>query len=252
LASVLQAFTYDAAQAIENFPKTAGKPKDQRDQQAGHFKSSDKYDPIDPTDPLLAKLPARWLEMLSEGDYAAAYGSDRSRAEMAFATAAMRAGIDESTIARCLMDDRRAFGSNTRTSDRLLIRVIEKAHQYADNPVLEQMNREFAAGFIGNKFRIAKFDFHPRYPTQRNVEFLSKDDFINGVINPRVDVSNPQSGNPDGTKPTPHIGLACRAAMNLTPSHFNQARRQSLRPSAKAAFIEPLILIRAFPSRRTS
>ena len=123
---------------------------------------------------------------------------------MAFATAAMRAGIEENTIARCLMDARRPFGSNTRTSDRLLIRVIEKAHQYASNPVLEQMNRDFAAGFIGNKFRIAKFDLHPRYPLQRKVEFLSKDDFINGVVNPRVDVPKfDQSGKPDGTKPTP-------------------------------------------------
>jgi hypothetical protein len=102
------------------------------------------------------------------------------------------------------MDERRAFGSNTRTSDRLLIRVIEKAHQYADNPVLEQMNREFAAGFIGNKFRIAKFDLHPRYPLQRKVEFLSKDDFINGVVNPRVDVPKfDQDGKQDGTKPAP-------------------------------------------------
>jgi hypothetical protein len=64
------------------------------------------------------------------------------------------------------MDERRAFGSNTRTSDRLLFRVIGKAHQYADDPVLEQMNKDFAAGFIGNKFRIAKFDMHPRYPQQ--------------------------------------------------------------------------------------
>ncbi|SHG24163.1 primase-helicase family protein [Bradyrhizobium erythrophlei] len=204
LASVLQDFTHDAAHAIESFPQHVEAPKDQGDQHGGHFEPSDEYDQIDPTDPLLAKLPARWLEMLSEGDYAAAYGGDRSRAEMAFATAAMRAGIDESTIARCLMDERRAFGSNTRTSDRLLIRVIEKAHQYADNPVLEQMNREFAAGFIGNKFRIAKFDLHPRYPLQRKVEFLSKDDFINGVVNPRVHVPKfDQDGKQDGTKPAP-------------------------------------------------
>jgi Family of unknown function (DUF5906) len=201
LASVLQDFTHDAAHAIENFPQQVEKPGDL---QAGHFKPSDKYDPIDLTDPLLARLPARWLEILSAGDYAAAYGGDRSRTEMAFATAAVRAGIDESTIARCLMDERRAFGSNTRTSNRLLIRVIEKAHQYADNPVLEQMNREFAAGFIGNKFRIAKFDLHPRYPLQRKVEFLSKDDFINGVVNPRVDVPKfDQDGKQDGTKPAP-------------------------------------------------
>jgi hypothetical protein len=187
LARVLHEFSHDVPQTIDSFPHHTETLRDQGGRQGEHFKPSHKYEPIDPTDPLLAKLQAKWLEMLDAHDYAAGYGGDRSRAEMAFATAAMRAGVDESTIARCLMDERRAFGSNTRTSDRLLIRVIEKAHQYADDPVLEQMNSEFAAGFIGNKFRIAKFDLHPRYPLQRKVEFLSKDDFINGVVNPRVD-----------------------------------------------------------------
>jgi Family of unknown function (DUF5906) len=166
--------------------------------------ASNRYEPIELDDPLLAKLPAKWFEVLCAADYSAAYGNDRSRAEMAFATEAIRAGIDDSTIARCLMDKRRAFGSNTRRSDRLLIRVIDKARQYADDPVLEQMNRDFAAGFIGNKFRIAKFDLQPRYPLQRKVEFLSKDDFINGVVNPRVDVPKfGQDGKEDGTKSLP-------------------------------------------------
>ena len=117
----------------------------------------------------------------------------------------MRAGIDDDTIARCLMDERRPFGGNTRASERLLARVIEKAHQYADDPVLEQMNRDFAAGFIGKKFRVAKFDQHPRFPLQRHIEFLTKTDFINGVINPRVEVVDKfkKAGKPDGTKMEP-------------------------------------------------
>ena len=157
-----------------------------------------------PDDPLLAKLEDKWRAMLTAADYAAAHGGDRSRAEIAFAAVAMRAGIDDGTIARCLMDERRSFGSNTRASERLLTRVIEKAHQYADNPVLEQMNRDFAAGFIGSKFRIAKFDLHPRYPLQRHVEFLSKEDFINGVRNPLVQVPKfDKAGKPDGTKMEP-------------------------------------------------
>jgi hypothetical protein len=165
------------------------------------FKLSDTYEPIDPNDPLLAKLSAQWLGMLSADNYAAQHGGDRSRAEIAFAAVAMRAGIDDGTIARCLMDTRRPFGSNTRASNRLLIRVIEKAHQYADNPVLEQMNRDFAAGFIGGKFRVAKFDLHQRYPLQRNVEFLSKTDFTNGVINPKAKVPKfGTDGKEDGTK----------------------------------------------------
>ena len=206
--------------------------------------------PIDPTDPLLAKLPTKWLEMLQADDYAAAYGGDRSRAEMAFATAAMRAGVNERTIERCLMDKRRSFGSNTRTSNRLLIRVIEKAKQYADDPVLEQMNRDFAAGFIGNKFRIAKFDLHPRYPLQRKVEFLSKDDFINGVVNPRVDVPKfNQNGKEDGTKPTPRgaywLGLAGRSEFDAVT--FKPGAPPIIEVERTAGSIAQLILIQVFP-----
>jgi hypothetical protein len=52
----------------------------------------------------------------------------------------------------------------------------------------EQMNQQFSAGFIGSKFRIAKFDPHSKYPLQTHVEFLTKDDFINGIRNPPVEV----------------------------------------------------------------
>jgi hypothetical protein len=92
----------------------------------------------------------------------------------------------------------------TRASDQLLIRVIEKAHRYTDNPVLEQMNRDFAAGFIGSKFRIAKFDLHPRFRCSATSHFLSKDDFINGVINPRAEVPKfDKDGKKGGTKMAP-------------------------------------------------
>jgi Family of unknown function (DUF5906) len=78
------------------------------------------------------------------------------------------------------------------------------SHKHADTPVLEQMNRDFSAGYIGNKFRIAKFDVHPRFPLQRHVEFLSKEDFINGVRNPLVETSKfDKTGKPDGTKKEP-------------------------------------------------
>jgi len=201
VARVLHEFSYDEPHPIEGFPRGVEKP-DQKE--GGKFKPPEKYEPIEPDDPLLAKLGEKWLAMLTAADYAAVHGGDRSRAEIALAAVAMRAGIDDGTIARCLMDERRQFGSNTRASERLLTRVIEKAHQYADNPVLERMNRDFAAGFIGSKFRVAKFDLHPRYPLQRNVEFISKDDFINGVRNPLVEVPKfDKAGKTDGTKMEP-------------------------------------------------
>jgi hypothetical protein len=178
----------DASYPLEAFPP--GEPdNDETGPQKDEFSPADNYESIEPDDPALAKLGAKWIGMLTADNYAADYEDDRSRAEMAFATAAMRAGIDDQTIARCLMDQRRAFGGNTRTSpERLLTRIITRAHEYADDPVLEQMNRDYAAGFISNKFRIAKFDSHLRYPLQKKVEFLSQTDFINGVIHPRVAV----------------------------------------------------------------
>jgi hypothetical protein len=70
--------------------------------------------------------------------------------------------------------------------------------------LIAEMNRRYSAGFIGGKFRVARFDHHPKYPLQRLVEFSSKEDFLNGVINPRVEVPKfNKDGEPDGTKTMP-------------------------------------------------
>jgi hypothetical protein len=197
-AHVLHEFSHNKPHDIESFPR--GNER-QKASTGAKFVPPDKSELIEPDDPSLAKLGDKWRAMLIADNYAAEYGGDRSRAEIAFAAAAMRTGIDDNIIARCLMDERRKFGGNTRGSERLLARVIEKAHQYADNPVLEQMNSDFAAGFISNKFRIAKYDQHPRYPLQRKVEFLSKDDFVNGVRYPSVEVPKfDKNGKRNGTR----------------------------------------------------
>ena len=121
-------------------------------------------------------------------------------------------------------------------------------------PVLEQMNRDFAAGYIGSKFRVAKFDLHPRYPRQRHVEFLSKDDFINGVRHPMVRVPKfDKAGKPDGTNEATARRILAQlgpAAANLTLLPSNRARRRLLKSSATAVFTEPSTPIRAFPSCR--
>ena len=88
--------------------------------------------------------------------------------------------------------------------------------QTVSNPVLEQMNRDFAAGFIGSKFRVARFDQHPQFPLQRYVDFLSQDDFIKGVRHPMVQMPKfDRSGKPDGTKMEPRgaywLGLSDRS-----------------------------------------
>jgi hypothetical protein len=253
LAHVLVQYSHDTSQPIDAFPLGVEPPNDREAPEKDKFSPPDTYEPIEFDDPLLEKLSDKYRAMLTNVEYAAPYGGDRSRAEIAFAVAAMRAGIDDTAIARCLMDGRRQFGSNTRTSERLLARVIEQAHQYADDPVLEQMNREFAAGFIGSKFRIARFDQHPRYPRQRNVEFISKDDFINGVINPRV--RSPKfnrAGMPDGTKMEARgaywLGLPARsefAAVTFQPGappiiHSEREGRDFPWPQGRCESVKPL------------
>ena len=79
-ASVLREFSNDAAHAIESFPQQVEKPKEHRDQQSAHFNPSDRYDQIDPTDPLVASLDPKW----SHPDYAADFAGDRSRAAFGF------------------------------------------------------------------------------------------------------------------------------------------------------------------------
>jgi hypothetical protein len=63
-------------------------------------------------------------------------------------------------------------------------RALVEQGLIATNPVIAEMNQRYAAGFIGGKFRVARFEQHLEYPLQRLVEFFSKEDFLNGVINP--------------------------------------------------------------------
>ena len=157
LAHVLHDYSHNNVHAIESFPRRVEKPKDQEARNGEKFKPSDKYEPIEPDDPLLAKLDDKWRAMLTASDYAAAHGGDRSRAEIAFAAAAIRAGIDDSTIARCLMDGRRPFGSNTRqNANYLLPRNITRGHEFAIDPDLEEMNsRHCVISDFGGKCVIA-------------------------------------------------------------------------------------------------
>jgi hypothetical protein len=72
------------------------------------------------------------------------------------------------------------------------------------DPVIGEMNRRYSAGIISDKFRIARFGPHPQYPLQWEIQFLSKDDFLNSAINPRVQVRKlNKEGKPDGMKGVP-------------------------------------------------
>jgi hypothetical protein len=65
LASVLYEFSHNIPHAIESFPRCVEESKDNGAPKEGTFKSSSQYEPIDLTDPLLAKLSAKWLGMIA-------------------------------------------------------------------------------------------------------------------------------------------------------------------------------------------
>ena len=106
------------------------------------FKPSDKYEPVEPDDPALSKLGDKWRAMIAADNYAADYKGDHSRAEFALVCEAIRVAIDDATIARVLMDERRKFGTHTREkADYRLPRIISRGHEFAIDPDLEEMNR---------------------------------------------------------------------------------------------------------------
>jgi hypothetical protein len=82
--------------------------------------------------------------------------------------------------------------------------VVGANHGESRDPVIAEMNRRYSAGTISDKFRIARFDPHPDYPFQWDIQFLSKDDFLNSAMNPRVQARKfDKDGEPDGTKRVP-------------------------------------------------
>ena len=147
---MLHEYSHDTPHAIESFPRSVEKPKDQEAPKGEKFKPSDKYEPIEPDDPAFSKLGDKWRAMIAADNYAMDYKGDHSSAEFAFVCEAIRANIDDATIARVLMDERRKFGSHTREkADYRLPRIINRGHEFAIDPDLARMNAEHAVVCIG-------------------------------------------------------------------------------------------------------
>ena len=96
------------------------------------FADTDEFEAIEPDDPRLAGLSAKWIELGHDGTgIAENYGGDRSRAVMAFTTECLRAGIAEEIVASLLM--RWKIGEHIRDQSnvtRALNRTIDKAKQF--------------------------------------------------------------------------------------------------------------------------
>jgi len=168
VARVLHEFSHDEPHAIECFPRSVEKPEDQATPKGEKFKSSAKFEPIEPDDPLLAKLGEKWRAMIAADDYAADYKNDHSRAEFALVCEAIRVEIDDATIVRVLMDSRRRFGSHTREKvDYRLPRIINRGHEFAIDPDLADMNEKFFVAPIGDATRVVSMKDDPKFPGRK-------------------------------------------------------------------------------------
>jgi hypothetical protein len=134
----------------------------------GTFDPSNQYEPIELTDPLLAELGPKWLEMIEADDYSADYEGDPSRAEFALVCEAIRVGIDDEAIARLLMDARRQFGAHTRdNASYRLPRIINRGRDFTIDPDLEEMNSKFFVAPIGDATRVVSMKDDPMFPGRR-------------------------------------------------------------------------------------
>ena len=146
-------------------PVKEAKPKDKEAPKGEKFKPSDTYEPIEPDDPALSRLDDKWRGMIAADNYAMDYKGDHSSAEFAVVCEAIRANIDDATIARVLMDERRKFGSHTREkADYRLPRIINRGHDLAIDPDLADMNDKFFVAPIGHATCVVSLEDDPKFP----------------------------------------------------------------------------------------
>jgi hypothetical protein len=168
LAGVLHEYSHDTPHTIESFPRVVEQPMGLEAPKAGNFKPSGEYEPIDPDDPLLSKLGDKWCAVIAADNYASGYQNDHSRAEFAFVCEAIRADIDDATIARVLMDPRRTFGGHTRERPGYrLPRIISHGHEFAIDPDLAEMNDKFFVAPIGDATRVVSMKDDPKFPGRK-------------------------------------------------------------------------------------
>jgi Family of unknown function (DUF5906) len=174
VARVLPEFSHDEPHAIESFPRSVTKPKDQGAPKGEKFKPSGDYEPIDPNDPALEKINSKW----SHADYATAYDGDRSRAAFGFVCECKRVGIADGVIARCLMHW--PIGTCLREKpnvDRELIRILARGDEFAIDPKLAEMNAKHHVVLHGGKTRVLTWDDDEIYVGRKVPVYQTPQDF---------------------------------------------------------------------------
>ena len=117
-----------------------------------------------------------------------------------------RNGVDDDTMAAVLLDKDLAISEhvyaqgNAAMVDRYVRRQIQRAKERAINPMLEEMNRQYAVvESVGGKFRIARELLDPA-KERFEVEFHQKDGFLSMWSNKFVEIIGPPK--PPSIEPT--------------------------------------------------
>jgi len=145
---------------------------------------SGNYEPIDETDPRLARLSNKWKRIGVEGIYDD-YNGDRSAAVMAFTIACVIAEVPDDAIGSCLAYweiGAHVRDQKGRTLAGTIARTIERAKEFAAGPEMVEMNRKHCAVKWGGKFRIATEIIDP-VSGEPKVTFSTVDDFRNFYSN---------------------------------------------------------------------
>ena len=128
--------------SLEDFPAATAKRGAPDNANSASFVDTDEFENIEPDDPRLTGLSAKWIALGHDATgIAENYGGDRSRAVMAFTAECFRAGIAEEIVASLLM--RWKIGEHIRDQSdvtRALNRTIDKAKQFC--PELEAIRDE--------------------------------------------------------------------------------------------------------------
>jgi len=143
-------------------------------------------------DPVLSKIESRAKVAIVQGldpDQPLSNGNTRSDWLWHVACAMVRAGVDDTTMYAIITDpdlgisEHVLAAGNAKAVHRCAMRTIERAHEFAIDPMLAELNDEYAwVESVGAKARIMRV-FHDPALEQSDIEFLQKDGFLTTYSN---------------------------------------------------------------------
>jgi hypothetical protein len=153
------------------YPQDDPLPVTKRAKPAGEIDPDDVED-IEPDDPRLEKLGAKWKKIGHDDD--PPEKGKRSEPLFAFVCECIRAGVTDDVIASCVMYWK--IGQHVRDEPdvkRALNRTIRRAHACVEDSTLFKMNEKHCVLPIGGKTRVATWGNDPDFPGRTTITMFS-------------------------------------------------------------------------------